>query len=268
VIHDVDESLRNLVTRDVLNGSGVDISFEAPTTDWAARLTGPTLSLYLYDIREDLDRRQIQHEEIRDDAGRVTARRPPPRRFKLSYLISAWTQRAEDEHRLLSAVLTCFLRFDALPADVLAGSFVDSDHPLRLTVALPLPPDRSLSDTWSALGGELKPSLDLIVTTPIVTGRSTSVGPLVLEEPRFGIFGPEVPREEKTGRGRGAAKDRVSAAAIARGGPAGPAGSGATFEPTPPAVETVAPPEGGSGRRLTVRTIDPPRPDRTEPDAE
>ena len=258
MIHDVDESLRTLVERDVLNGSGVDISFEAPTRDWASRLTGPTLSLYLYDIREDLDRRQIQHEEIRDDTGRVTARRPPPRRFKLSYLISAWTQRAEDEHRLLSAVLSCFLRFDALPSEVLTGSFVDSEYPLRLTVALPLPPDRSLSDTWSALGGELKPSLDLIVTTPIVTGRSTSVGPLVLEEPRLGIFGPEIAREEKSGR-KGT-RERVPAAVAA---------SGSSYENTPPAVETVAPPEGGSGRRLTLRTIEPPRPTPPEvPDGE
>lgn len=213
MIQDVDESLRTLVERDVLNGSGVDISFEAPTKDWAARLTGPTLSLYLYDIREDLDRRQIQHEEVRDDTGRVTARRPPPRRFKLSYLISAWTQRAEDEHRLLSAVLTCFLRFDALPAEVLAGSFVDSDYPLRLTVALPLPPDRSLSDTWSALGGELKPSLDLIVTTPIVTGRSTEIGPIVLEQPRLRASAVAIPQEEKSWQDRPGRKPMVRAMA-------------------------------------------------------
>lgn len=247
MIHDVDEALRALVTRDVLNGSGVDVSFEAPNTEWAARLAGPALNLYLYDIREDLDRRQIQHEEVRDDAGRVTARRPPPRRFKLSYLVSAWTQRAEDEHRLLSGVLACFLRFDALPPELLAGSLDGTEHPVRVTIALPLPPDRSLSDTWTALGGELKPSLDLIVTTPVVTGRSTFVGPLVLEEPRIGIFGPAVPREEKTVRGRGRGS-RV-APADPSADPAPPAA------PTPSAVETVGPPGGRPGRRVTLRTI-------------
>jgi hypothetical protein len=242
VIHDVDESLRELVTRDVLNGSGVEISFEAPTKDWAGRLSGPTLSLYLYDIREDLDRRQIQHEELRDENGRVTERRPPPRRFKLSYLVSAWTQRPEDEHRILSAFLSCFLRFDALPAETLAGSLTGAEYPVRVTVALPLPPERSLGDTWTALGGELKASLDLIVTTPVVTGRSTFVGPLVLEEPRIGIFGPAIPKEEKTRAGR-------------RSRPAVAAGAEDVPEPVPPAEETVAPPDGGSGRRLTLRTI-------------
>jgi hypothetical protein len=250
MIHDVDESLRVLVARDVLNGSGVEVSFEAPTKDWSARLSTPTMNLYLYDIREDLDRRQIQHEEIRNDDGRVTARRPPPRRFKLSYLVTAWTQRAEDEHRLLSAVLTAFLRFDALPADVLAGSLAGSEYPVRTTIALPLPPERSISDVWTALGGDLKPSLDLIVTSPVVTGRSTAVGPLVLEEPHIGIFGPTIPREEKPARGKGSRPAAVGAG-IAPGADPGAA-------PTPPTVETVGPREGRSGRRLTIGTI--PRP--------
>ena len=46
---------------------------------------------------------------------RVIARHLPPRHFKLSYLVTAWTQRPEDEHRLLSSLLGCFLRYDALP---------------------------------------------------------------------------------------------------------------------------------------------------------
>src|SRR5688572_8245647 len=118
MIHDVDESLRELVRRDVLNGAKVEVAFDAPTREWSARQNSPALNLYLYDIREDLDRRQTQYEELRDDDGFVIDRRFPPRRFKLSYMITAWTQRPEDEHRLLSAVITCFLQFDALPPEV------------------------------------------------------------------------------------------------------------------------------------------------------
>src|SRR6266704_4021430 len=82
MIQDLDESLRALVRRDALNGSGVDVSFEAPTRDWSARRNTPTVDLYLYDIREDLARREVAWEEVRDETGRVTERRPPPRRFK------------------------------------------------------------------------------------------------------------------------------------------------------------------------------------------
>src|SRR5437667_11977895 len=106
MIQDVDESLRALVKRDALNGSKADVAFDAPTKDWSARRNTPTVDLYLYDIREDLTRREVMWEPIRDQTGRVTGRHPPPRRFKFSYLVTAWTQRPEDEHRLLSSLLS------------------------------------------------------------------------------------------------------------------------------------------------------------------
>lgn len=182
MIHDVDESLRALVRRDVLNGANVEVSFEAPSKDWSSRRNAPTLNLYLYDIHEDLQRRSIQFEEVVDDIGKVVGRRPPPRHFKLSYLVTAWTQRPEDEHRLLSATLGAFLPIDSLPTDMLRGEVADQPYPVRVTIGLPLPPDRAISDVWSALGGELKASLDLVVTAPFDTRRRRDAGPPVLEE--------------------------------------------------------------------------------------
>jgi hypothetical protein len=183
VIHDVDESLRGLIRRDVLNGSGVEVSFEAPTKDWAAKRTIPTINVYLYDIREDVSRRDVFFEEIRDDTGKVIERRQPPRRFKLSYLLTAWTQRPEDEHRLLSALLGCFLRADTLPPAVLVGTLADLGRPVLSTIALPPAEDRSINDTWSALGGELKPSLDLVVIAPSIADVALPLGPPVLQQP-------------------------------------------------------------------------------------
>ena len=61
--------------------------------------------------------------------------------------------------------------------------------PVFLTIALPPPQDRSLSDVWTALGGELKPSLDLVVTAPLVDARVETVGPPVLEDPRIRVGG-------------------------------------------------------------------------------
>ena len=59
MIQDLDESLRALVRRDAMDGSGVEISFDAPTKDWSARRNTPTVDLYLYDIREDMARREV-----------------------------------------------------------------------------------------------------------------------------------------------------------------------------------------------------------------
>jgi len=110
VIHDVDQLLEKLVRRDALNGSSVDLVFDAPTKEWVARRSGPSVNLYLYDIREDLGRRVPTWEDARGKDGMVAARAQPPRRFRLAYLVTAWTQRPEDEHRLLSSLLVCMLR--------------------------------------------------------------------------------------------------------------------------------------------------------------
>ena len=236
MIQDVDESLRALVKRDALNGSKADVAFDAPTKDWSSRRNTPTVDLYLYDIREDLEQREVMWEDIRGDARDprlITERRPPPRRFKLSYLVTAWTQRPEDEHRLLSALLGCFLRHPTMPADALSGTLVDSRQPIMLNIALPPPQDRSISDVWSALGGELKPSLDLVVNAPFDVKVAIAAGPPVLEEPKFAFAGPDGESEQTAGSAAArAAKGRRGAAAaddakpVGAPGPGGPKASG------------------------------------------
>jgi hypothetical protein len=197
MIHEIDEALRTLIRRDAVNGSDVEVVFDAPTKDWAARRNAPTVDVYLYDIREDMKWRAYGSADVRDDDGRIVARQGPPQFFKLSYLITAWTQRPEDEHRLLSAVLRCFLRFSALPPDLLPT--VGDVGPARVTIAIPPPEDRALSDTWSALGGELKPSLDLVVTAPMDSRDPAEVAPLITTPPRLTVSGPE---QQETTNGR------------------------------------------------------------------
>src|SRR5437868_12032947 len=221
MIQDVDESLRALVKRDALNGSKADVAFDAPNKEWSSRRNTPTVDLYLYDIREDLEQREVMWEDIRGDSRDsrlITERRPPPRRFKLSYLATAWTQRPEDEHRLLSSLLACFLRYPKMPGDVITGPLGESGHGVYLSIALPPPQDRSISDVWSALGGELKPSLDLVVNAPVEVRVKQPAGPPVLEEPKFTISRPGAENETavnppaRAAKGRQAAEARIAAA--------------------------------------------------------
>jgi len=149
--------------------------------DWAARRNAPTINLYLYDIREDVRRRERGWTEHRDPDGTVTSRTPPPRYFKLSYLLTAWTQRAEDEHRLLDTLLRAFLRYDALPDALVVGQLAEPGLVVPITVGLPPPEDRAFADVWSALGGELKPSLDVVVVAPVMTGVTYPAGPPVTD---------------------------------------------------------------------------------------
>jgi hypothetical protein len=205
VIHDVDQLLERLVRRDALNGSAVELVFDAPTKDWVARRSGPCVDLYLYDIREDLQRRVPTWEDSRGKDGLVAGRAQPPRRFRLAYLVTAWTQRPEDEHRLLSSLLVCMLRNPMLKPGELGGSLDDADLPVYIEVGQPETQERSLADIWSALGGELKPSLDVVVTAPITIARNAPYGPPVTAGPTIGLASTGGAREAATGRGR--AKD-------------------------------------------------------------
>ncbi len=189
MIGEVDSALRALIEREAIGRGEVEVVFDAPTKEWAGRRNSPTIDVYLYDIREDMRRRERGLLNEYDDQIRVIARHLPPRHFKLSYLLTAWTQRPEDEHRLLSSLLACFLRFDALPEDVLTGSLAELGLPVPVTVALPPPEDRAFADVWSALGGELKPSIDLVISAPVDTGQRYETGPPVLEPPRVSIGG-------------------------------------------------------------------------------
>ncbi len=181
MISQIDEALRSLVRSEVLGGTDVDVVLDAPTKDWAARRNAPTVDVYLYDIREDLRRRERGWVDVRGEGGNVIGRRPSPRHFKMSYLVTAWTQRPEDEHRLLAACLGCFLSHDRLPPEILVGSIRQLSFPVPYTIALPPPEDRALSDVWSALGGELKPSLDLVVTAPFDLDRTFVAGPEITQ---------------------------------------------------------------------------------------
>ena len=83
-----------------------------------------------------------------------------------------------------------------------------------MTVALPPPEDRAFADVWSALGGELKPSLDVVVSAPVDAGKRYPAGPPVREgmqvdfgdldgeqaDGRVRKHRPEPPAEPTTGR--------------------------------------------------------------------
>ena len=189
VIHEVDQALLSLIEQQAVDTTDVETVLDAPTKEWASRRNAPTINCYLYDIREDLRRRERGLINEYDDDQRITARHLPPRYLKLSYLVTAWTQRPEDEHRLLSSLLLCFLRHEALPEELLSGPLVELGLPVPMTVALPPPEDRSFADVWSALGGELKPSIDLVISAPMVAGRRYPAATLIDESMRVSMGG-------------------------------------------------------------------------------
>jgi Pvc16 N-terminal domain len=200
MLHDVDQTLENFLRGRCGISNDIEVSFDAPTRDWSSRRNTPTINFFLYDLRESLDRRQAALEETRDARGLVESIALATRWFNCSYLITAWTQRAEDEHRLLSQVLLGFLQVHALPIEDLVGALTEKERNIPLTIGRPPTQDRSISDIWSALGGELKPSLDLVLLVPFEPTGSQVFGPPVMEAPSFSINGG--PSERMAGHRR------------------------------------------------------------------
>ena len=57
VLAHIDESLEAMLRAAVpLSAVDIDVSFEIPDEDWAAKLTRPTVNLYLWDIRRSSNR--------------------------------------------------------------------------------------------------------------------------------------------------------------------------------------------------------------------
>ena len=166
MIHEVSAALEAIIDREVLEGSGAEVVFDAPTKEWASRRNTPTINVYLYDIREDTRRRTTGVIGERNEEGVLISRGEPPRYFKLSYLITAWTQRPEDEHRLLGGVLSMFLRHKVIPTEDYGEILTKTGLPCLLEVAKPPPDNRQISEVWTALGGELKAALEVMVTAP------------------------------------------------------------------------------------------------------
>ncbi len=180
MLADLDESLRGLLRRE-LRGQGfdgVDVSFDAPSREWAATLSAPTVAVFLYDLREAEHLRRMEWAEQQLD-GRAWRERPPLI-LDCSYSITAWTRAVEDEHRLLSQVLGILLAFSELPTDLLSGGLADvALQPFPVRGRLGDSKEGSRADFWTALGGQYKVSVEYVATLACPTGTRSEAGPPV-----------------------------------------------------------------------------------------
>lgn len=176
MLHLLDESLETFLRAVVpLPARDVDIVFDAPDGEWSAALSSrPTVDLYLWDIRPNLSERDFGEVIVEESDGRRFRRDPLPR-IDCRYLVTAWTSEVRDEHSLLGDVLSALLLHPVIEAEHLHGVF---------STVRPLPAMRlrsgdgsENSDFWSALGGQLKPGLDLVVTVTVDAALRATAGP-------------------------------------------------------------------------------------------
>jgi hypothetical protein len=179
MLADLDESLRTLLQRELGRHGfdSVDIAFEAPAKEWSSQLAAPTVNLFLYDLRESNDLRHRTIGERRTSGSALETR--PPLVLECSYAITAWTQAVEDEHRLLSQLLTILFSYPRLPADALSGRLCNGAQRYPIFGKVGQPRAEGKADFWNAVGGQYKASLDYIVTLSCEAGAAHERGPEV-----------------------------------------------------------------------------------------
>lgn len=204
MFHDLDEVLRQLLIREIpIKNGEVDVKFDQPSREWSARLSRPTLNLFLHNIRENVKLRASQQWTVeRNPDGTATQRRTPAR-VALHYMITAWANEPDDEHNLLARTLMALFRQPHLPADLLPESLQDQPMPIPLEVAQE-DTLRNPADVWNALDNEIRPAIVLLVTlaldpyqpivTPLVRTRELRVGQSAdpPTEELVAEFGPDV----------------------------------------------------------------------------
>jgi hypothetical protein len=178
-IADLDEALRKLLRRELERHGfeGVDVAFDAPSKEWSGKLTSPTVDLFLYDLREALDRASISPTEARGNGQAIVT--PPPLRLELTYSVTAWTKAVEDEHRLLSQVLAILFSYKRLPEDILEGVSLNGSTRLAQAETSVGRPREEKADFWTSVGGSYKASIDFVVHITVESGATFVRGPEV-----------------------------------------------------------------------------------------
>lgn len=170
----IDECLEALFRATVpLSATDVDVSFEPPDREWSAKLTRPTVNLFLWDIRRSTGRARTGRRTVDREGATIHELAPPV--LELRYIVTAWTSDHGDERALLGGLTRALLVHGTVPRDFLAEAFDHLDPPV-LTMARA---GEVHMDVFKALEGQLKPGLNMIVTTEFDTGAGLPAGPPV-----------------------------------------------------------------------------------------
>lgn len=176
MLHLLDTTLETYMRGEVPLDDQIDIAYDAPDGEWSARITRPTVNLFVWDVRRNQTESQGGMDLVERDNERF--HRPVPPRIDFRYLVTTWTSEVRDEHALLGAILIACLRQPLIPERYLAGALSESTPVPRIQVAKW--DGAESSEFWSSMGGQLKASLDLIVTTTVDTGVLAEAGPPIL----------------------------------------------------------------------------------------
>jgi len=183
MLADLDETIRQLLIAEIPVKNGeIDISFNQPKREWSARISKPTVNLFLYDVRENAVLRQHGWERMAVNGGggngdNIARLKRMPYRIDAYYMLTTWAAEPDDEHRLLTRCLMALFRFPILPEDRLVGTL---QHP-QFEIQARLASHDNLTnpaEVWGSLDNEMRPSISYYVTLALDPWKEVT-GPVV-----------------------------------------------------------------------------------------
>ena len=210
VLEQIDESLEAFFRATVpLSATDIDVSFEPPDREWSAKLTRPTINLFLWDIRRSATRAQSGLRVVERDGRRYNEVPPPV--LEMRYVVTAWTSSHSDERALLGGLIRALLASGMIGREFLSADFDRLDPPV-LTMAKA---GEDHMDVFKALEGQVKPGINMVVSTEFDLGIERPAGPPVEGiETRFGRMG--APGFEASRRVAGEVLDPAAAGVVVR----------------------------------------------------
>ncbi len=178
MLNDLDATIQSFLMKNGNFGSEIEISFELPNREWSGRLSRPTINLWCFDLRENLKLRNSERQITKTANGSTINK--APRRMDLTYLVTAWARKIEDEHRLFwraLGVLKPILQISPAQCEG-ALRYQSLDIPIYVADMSLCPVN--LVDLWGVMDNQMHLGFTLQATVELDTLFVQEV-PLVLE---------------------------------------------------------------------------------------
>ena len=176
MLEHVDDSLEAMLRATVpLSVTDIDVSFEAPDREWGAKLTRPTVNVFLWDIRRSTNQAASGLKQVMRDGVRV--HQPAFPVLELRYVVTAWTSDHGDERALLAGLLRSLLANGEMPREFMHETFHALERP-KIEVARA---GEDHMDVFKALEGKVKPGINIVLSIEMDIGMFTEAGPPIRE---------------------------------------------------------------------------------------
>jgi hypothetical protein len=170
MIAEVDEALCRALARVLPKGTVVRLDPPKPT--WQTEKPSQAIDLFLFNLAGDPRGAAVGYEETRDADGRVLYRQDPPRRYQLSYLVTARAPKIAEEHELLDTALRALTDGESLPESCLPDALLETGMPVLVDLD-PAGP----GPLWTSLGMPARAAFVLSVSAPHRPKPDTDLAP-------------------------------------------------------------------------------------------